>query len=69
MLKNNNIVKYYYNFKYLFSMWIYFQIEFIFVMQSWIFSIITQSLVSHDPSEIILMCFDAKETFIIIFNI
>ncbi len=34
-------------------------------MQSWIFSIITS--VSHDPSEIILICwFAAQETFLII---
>ncbi len=37
-------------------------------MQSWIFSIITP--VSHDPSEIISICwFTAQETTIIIINI
>ncbi len=34
-----------------------------------IFSIIIQSSVSHDPSEIILICwFAAQETFMIIIN-
>ncbi len=53
--KNCNIVKYYYNLKECFSILIYLKISFIYVMQSWIFSIITQSSV-HDPSEIILIC-------------
>ncbi len=39
--KNSNNVKYYYNFIQLFSILIYFKIEFIPVMQSWIFTIIT----------------------------
>ncbi len=39
--KNSNIVKYFYNLKSLFSIWLYFKMLFIPVMQSWIFSIIT----------------------------
>ncbi len=39
--KNSNIVKYYYNFKKVFSIWIHFKMWFIPVMQSWIFCIIT----------------------------
>ncbi len=35
-------------------------------MQSWIFSIVTQSSVSHDPSEIILICWlAAQETLLL----
>ncbi len=53
---NNNIVKYYYNLKDLFSIWIYFNLHVIIpVMRSCIFSIITQTSASRDPSEIILM--------------
>ncbi len=44
-------------------MWLYIKMKFISVMQRWIFSIM--SSVSHDPSEIILICwFAAQETFV-----
>ncbi len=44
--------------------------QFIPVMQSWNFSIITPVLVSHDPSEIILICWSAaEETYIIIISV
>jgi len=36
--KNSNMVKYYNNLKQWFSIWIYFKIYFISLMQSWIFS-------------------------------
>ncbi len=40
------------------------------MVQRWIFSIINQFSVSHDPSEIILICwFAAQETFLIIINV
>ncbi len=39
-------------------------------MQSWIFSIVTRSSVSHDPSEIILIYWSAaQETIPIIINV
>ncbi len=39
-------------------------------MQSWIYSIINQALVSHDHSKIILICwFAAQETLLLIINI
>ncbi len=39
-------------------------------MKSWIVSIITQSSVSHDPSEIIIIFwFAAQETSLIIINV
>ncbi len=39
-------------------------------MQSWIFSIITQSLVIYERSEIIqISSFAAQETFLIIINV
>ncbi len=69
MLKNNNIVKYYYNFKYLFLCEYIFKLNLFLWCKAEFSASLPQSLVSHDPSEIILMCFDAKETFIIIFNI
>ncbi len=60
-------MKYYYNLKQLFSVLIYFKMQFIPVMA--IFSS-HNSLVSHDPSEIILICcFAAQETFLIINNV
>ncbi len=61
--KNNNIVKYYYNLKYLTS--IYFTCNLFPWWQSRIFSIITPDSVSHDASEIILIRWFA-ETFLII---
>ncbi len=62
ILKNtdSNIVKCCYNLNF-----IYFKMEFIFVMKYLIFSIITP--VSHDSSEILLICrFAAQETFLIL---
>ncbi len=57
-----NIVKYYYNLKELFSMWIYCKMEFS--------ASLLQSSVSHDPSEIILIFwFAPQETFVIIINV
>ncbi len=64
------ILKYYFDFKQQFVCFFkeIFKMQFIPVMQSWIFSIITA--VSHDPSEIILVSwFTAQETFIIINNL
>ncbi len=42
--KNSNILKYYYHLKELFSIWMHFKMQFIPVMQIWIFSIITPVL-------------------------
>ncbi len=51
-------------------MWIYFEMQFIPVMQSWIFSIITPVFSFTWSSEIILICwFAAQETFLIIINV
>ncbi len=56
-IQNTNIMKYFYNLEYLFSLWIYFKVQCI-------------PLVSHDPSEIIIKCwFAAQDTFIIIINV
>ncbi len=59
-IKNSNIAKYYYH---MFSN-LYILQQFISVMLSWIFSII-QSSVSHDPSEIILICWFAAQVAVI----
>ncbi len=58
-------MKYYYNLKELFSMWIYCQMSFVPVI-----SCLIQSSVSHDPLEIIIICwFDAQEKNLIIINV
>ncbi len=61
-------VFYLYIFVYLiFLIFVYFKISFILMMQSWISASLLQSLVSHDPSEFILICWFASQgTFIII---
>ncbi len=65
-----NIVKYYYNLKELFSMWIYCKMYFITVIKAVFSSSLLQSSVSHDPSEIILIYwFAPQETFVIIINV
>ncbi len=65
--KNSKIVKYFYNLKWLFSISVYNKILFISVIKAEFSASLLQSSVSHDPSEIILICwFDAQETFIII---
>ncbi len=58
--KNSKFVKYYCSF----FLNVYFLNEMYFCDQSWIFSIITPVSVSHDPSEIILICWFAQETFL-----
>ncbi len=66
MLTNSNIVKHYYNIKYLFSVLMYFTMSFIPVMQSRTFSSQYFSVI-YDSSEIIAICrFGAQETFLII---
>ncbi len=70
LIKNTvKIMKYYCNLKQLFSMWIYCKMSFISVMRSWIFSIITPVFSVTWSSEIILIWFDAQETFLIIINV
>ncbi len=55
--------------KQVFYILIYLNFVFIPVMQIWIFSIISSSWESRDPSKIIWICwFDVQETFIIITN-
>ncbi len=69
--KYSKTVKDYYNLKpfFLFSIWIYMKIQFIPMIQSWIFSSYLESsifyLVLHDHSEIIQICwFAAQEIFL-----
>ncbi len=63
--KNSNILKYYYNLKELFSIWIYFKIVFIPVIKA----ASSSSLHVTWSSEIIIICwFAAQETFLIIIN-
>ncbi len=68
LIKNTvKIVKYYYNSKQMFSMWIH---VIYFCDQSCIFSIITPVFSVTWSSEIILICwFAAQETFLIIINV
>ncbi len=49
-------VKYYYTFKYLFSIWLYFKIQKYNLFLWCKAGSLLQSSVSHDPSEIILIC-------------
>ncbi len=59
---NNNIVKYFYNWKSLFSIEIYFKMVFIYVIAKLNFQqSLLQSLGSHDPSEI---CWFAAQKYI-----
>ncbi len=68
--KNRNIVEYNYNLKQLFSMWISVKIAFIPTIKAVFSASLLQSSVSHDPSEIIIICwFNAQETFLIINNV
>ncbi len=73
LIKNSCMLKYYYKSKYIFSIWIYFEKCHLFLWRkaSLGFSAsLFQSSVSHDSSEIILICwFAAQETFMIIINI
>ncbi len=54
--ENCNIAKYDNNLKYLFSVLIYFKMSFISVIKAEFSASLLQSSVSHDPSEIILIC-------------
>ncbi len=50
----------------MFSILIYFKMQFIPVMQSWISSIIT--LVSYDPAEIILICWFGAQKHVLLLS-
>ncbi len=68
-----NVVKYFFKFKITNFYFNKFQNVIYSCDQSWIFNIIIassllQSSVSHDPSEIILICLFAQETILIIIN-
>ncbi len=66
----NSKMKHYYNLKELCSIWICFKIQFISVIKAEFSASLLQTSVSHDPSEIILICwFAAQETFLIIINV
>jgi len=70
MQKNSNIVKYYYNLNELFSILIYFKCNLFLWCKAEFSASLLQSSVSHDPSEIILICwFAARETFLIIIDV
>ncbi len=62
------VLKYYYKLQCLFSIWIYLKL-FLWYKAEFSASLLQYS-VSHDPSEIILICwFAAQETFPIIINV